>query len=167
MQSTFEIDNLLKLIRRWLLLVVVVLVISGITVFPLEWELGALVSLLTPGSELAVWLERVRDGISATNTRFPFLSYGYDWLAFAHLVLAILFAGALRNPVRNKWVVEFGMIACVLIVPFAMLAGHFRGIPFWWGLTDCSFGVFGLVALSQALGAIHKIENRESQKAMI
>jgi hypothetical protein len=42
-------------------------------------------------------------------------------------------------------VIEFGVIACILIIPFAMIAGHFRGMPFWWRLIDCSFGIIGLV----------------------
>ncbi|SCF41963.1 hypothetical protein [Micromonospora mirobrigensis] len=32
--------------------------------------------------------------------------YGTDWLAFAHLVLAVAFWGPLRDPVRNVWVVQ-------------------------------------------------------------
>jgi hypothetical protein len=49
--------------------------------------------------------------------------------------------------VRNIWVVEFGMIACVLIVPFSLIAGGLRGIPMFWRLIDCSFGVLGIVPL--------------------
>jgi hypothetical protein len=41
-------------------------------------------------------------------------------------VLAILFIGPLRDPVKNKWVIEFGVIACILIIPFAMIAGTFQ-----------------------------------------
>ena len=32
--------------------------------------------------------------------------YAHDWLAFAHIVLGILFAGAIKDPVRNKWIVQ-------------------------------------------------------------
>jgi hypothetical protein len=39
------------------------------------------------------------------------------------------------------------MIACVLVIPFALVFGAVRGIPFWWRLIDCSFGVFGFVPL--------------------
>ena len=35
------------------------------------------------------------------------------------LVIAIVFIGPLRDPVKNVWVVEFGMIACALVVPFS------------------------------------------------
>jgi hypothetical protein len=81
------------------------------------------------------------------NENHSFLLYGYDWLAFAHFVLAILFIGPYRDPVKNIWVIEFGMIACVLIIPLAMIAGPARGIPLGWRLIDCSFGVFGFIPL--------------------
>ena len=73
--------------------------------------------------------------------------YGYDWLAFAHFVLAILFIGPYNDPVKNIWVIEFGLIACVLIFPLAFIAGYFRSIPIGWQLIDCSFGVFGFIPL--------------------
>jgi hypothetical protein len=57
-------------------------------------------------------LDEVLIGIRHTSKDYPFLFYGYDWLAFAHFVLAILFIGPLRDPVKNKWVIEFGIIAC-------------------------------------------------------
>ena len=34
---------------------------------------------------------------------YPLLAYGTDWLAFSHLVLAVVFLGAWRDPVRNRW----------------------------------------------------------------
>ncbi|HVR37323.1 MAG TPA: hypothetical protein VMS21_15920, partial [Methylomirabilota bacterium] len=52
-----------------------------------------------------------------------------------------------RDPVRNVWVIEFGMIACVLVVPFALIMGGVRDIPFGWRLIDCCFGVFGIIPL--------------------
>ena len=82
------------------------------------------------------------------RTPFSFLLYGYDWLAFAHFVLAILFIGPFRDPVKNIWVIEFGLIACVLVIPLALIAGHFRGIPVGWRLLDCSFGLLGFIPLS-------------------
>ena len=100
-------------------------------------------------------------GIKHTSKDFPFLFYGYDWLAFAHFVLAILFIGPLRDPVKNKWVIEFGVIACILIIPFAIVAGHFRGMPFWWRLIDCSFGIIGLIPLASCLKNIKRLELEE------
>jgi len=75
------------------------------------------------------------------------VAYGTDWLAFAHLVIALLFVGPFRDPVRNVWVIQFGMIACVAVIPLALVCGPLRGIPFYWQLLDCSFGVFGFIPL--------------------
>ena len=51
------------------------------------------------------------------------LFYSTDWLAFGHFVIAIAFVGALRDPVRNRWLFDFGLIACVLVVPYAVVFG--------------------------------------------
>ncbi len=89
--------------------------------------------------------------LPTTRARYPFLAYGTDWLAFAHILFAILFVGPYRDPVRNRWVVEFGLIACAGIFPLALIAGPIRQIPFYWRLGDCSFGLFGGVLLLLAL----------------
>lgn len=39
------------------------------------------------------------------------------------------------------------VIACLLILPLAFIAGYFRGIPFGWQLIDCSFGIVGCIPL--------------------
>ena len=128
------------------------LVLSGATAIPLESELKLLAQITgADGSATHAgfggWLLRVRDALVETNARYPFIAYGTDWLAFAHFVIAVLFIGPWRDPVRNVWVVEFGMIACALVVPFALAMGGVRGIPFGWRLIDCSFGLFGIVPL--------------------
>ena len=61
---------------------------------------------------LLAWLNRVHEGLAVNNRAYPFLAYGTDWLAFAHLVIAVAFIGPWRDPVRNRWVIEFGLIAC-------------------------------------------------------
>src|ERR1041384_4945628 len=63
------------------------------------------------------------------------------------LRFAISFVGAYRDPVRNAWLFTFGTIACWLVIPFALIFGELRGIPFLWRLIDSSFGVVGLVPL--------------------
>jgi hypothetical protein len=126
------------------------LVVSGATAIPLQSELNLLVNLFGSNggsSEMANWLLRVRDALVQTQAQHPFLFYGTDWLAFGHFVIAIVFIGALRDPVRNRRLFEFGLIACVLVIPYALVFGGLRGIPFWWRLIDCSFGVFGFVPL--------------------
>jgi hypothetical protein len=143
---------LLKRIRLLLLLFLVGLVVSGATAIPLETELKLLARIVgdstdAPRSGFAGWVLRVRDALIDTNGRYPFIAYGTDWLAFAHFVIAIAFIGPWRDPVKNVWVIEFGMIACALVVPFALVMGGVRGIPFGWRLMDCSFGALGIIPL--------------------
>jgi len=145
----------LRRIRFWLAVFITGLVLSGITAFPLQSELGWLVRLLHAGAlrpiaqftALLPWIERVNEGLCVTNARYPFLAYGTDWLAFAHLAIAVAFVGPCIDPVRNKWVITFGLIACAGVIPLALIAGHLRGIPLPWRLVDCSFGVLGSVPL--------------------
>jgi hypothetical protein len=125
------------------------LILSGATAIPLRSELNLLANLFQANqwSELSEWLYRVHDSVEKTQSQFPFLFYGTDWLAFGHFVIAIAFVGALRDPVRNKWLFDFGLIACALVIPYAMIFGSVRGIPVWWRLIDCSFGIIGSVPL--------------------
>ena len=53
------------------------------------------------------------------------------------------------------------MIACVLIVPLALICGPLRGIPPFWQLIDCSFGVFGIIPLWLCRNAILRIAHLE------
>jgi hypothetical protein len=144
-------------VRIWLIVFMAGLVISGVTAFPLQTEVHWL-STLFPGR--FVWIERVNEGLSATNAHYPFLAYGTDWLAFAHLVLAVAFIGPYMDPVRNKWVIDFGLIACAAVIPLALIAGQVRGIPFGWRLIDCSFGVFGSVPLWRCRKCIKALERQ-------
>jgi len=140
---------------RWLLLVMMLgLGLSGLTAIPLVGEIAVLRMMIGPGTwmhqqwpAMAVWIETVHQAISAVTRDYPLLRYGTDWLAFAHIVIAIAFIGPLRDPVRNIWVVEFGLIACVLVVPMALVFGPIRGIPLFWRIIDCSFGLFGFIPL--------------------
>jgi len=136
-----------RAIKRLLLLFIVSLFISGVTAIPVDAQLSFLLNYTTGGTSLHIWLEKVLLAYREVNVSHPFLFYGYDWLAFAHFVLAILFIGPYKDPLKNIWVIQFGLIACVLIIPFAFIAGHFRGIPFGWRLIDCSFGVIGFALL--------------------
>lgn len=135
------------LIRRLLLAFMVILFLSGVTAIPIDPELSFLLRIFSSGTQLHFWLQKVLSAYQNVKNETPFLLYGYDWLAFAHFILALLFWGPYRDPVKNIWVIEFGMIACVLILPLAFIAGHFRGIPIGWRLIDCSFGVLGFIPL--------------------
>ena len=159
-------DRLLRRVRVWLALFIAGLLVSGLTVFPLEWELSVLNAVVSNPSlpfallfpALVEWIALVQRGLTETYTRYPFMAYGTDWLAFAHIVIAIAFIGPWREPVRNKWVIDFGLIACWLIIPLALVAGPLRGIPFFWQLIDCSFGVVGAIPLWICRRAVQQLE---------
>lgn len=168
MQSAFKMKKDIKIIRRWTVFFIVVLFLSGLTAMPAETELGFLVTFISADNAFGFWLNKVYGALVETNAKAPFLAYGYDWLAFAHFMLAILFIGVYRDPVRNKWIVEFGMIACYMVFPLALIAGHFRQIPIGWRLIDCSFGLFGLVPLIICYRKIEAIEkDHQSQKQVL
>jgi len=155
--------NIEKNIKGWIIFFMVVLVLSGLTAIPVETELNFLSGFFSLNSNIGQWLDKVYQAFHDTNKNYPFLAYGYDWLAFAHLVLVVLFIGPLKDPVKNKWVIEFGIIACMMIIPFAFVAGHYRGIPLWWRLIDCSFGIIGILPLLICLRQINKLENFQTK----
>jgi len=142
---------LLRRIRGWTWFFIFGLFVSGVTAIPLTTELNWLCEWVgTPGAEAGVlvqWLERVRVALERTQSEFPFLFYGTDWLAFGHIVIAVAFIGALRDPVRNRWLFDFGLFACAMVIPWAFVFGSVRGIPVWWQLIDCSFGIIGAIPL--------------------
>ena len=154
--------QLLRSIRLWLSLFILGLTLSGLTAFPLEQETAWLASFLDANpilpDSMILWIARVHAALLDTNLHYPFLAYGTDWLAFAHLVLAIAFLGPLRDPVRNKWVLQFGVIACIAVIPLALIAGPLRGIPPPWRVVDCSFGVFGAIPLLICLNRVKRLE---------
>ena len=160
----------LRRIRLWLTVFIVGLVLSGVSAFPLQAELHWLLSLLsTPqlqpvatSTHLLPWIERVYNALSDTNAHYAFLAYGTDWLAFGHLVIAIAFIGPWIDPVRNKWLITLGLIACAGVIPLALIAGPIRGIPFGWRLIDCSFGIFGSIPLLICRRSIQALEHQNN-----
>jgi hypothetical protein len=148
-------EQTLKRIKWLTWLFIFGLVLSGATAIPLRAELDAAAKLLggtdlvhqAGSTGLALWIYKVREAVHNTYFLYAFMAYGTDWLAFGHFVIAIAFFGALRDPVRNRWLYQFGMIACLLVIPYAMVMGGVRGIPVGWRLIDCLFGVLGFVPL--------------------
>jgi hypothetical protein len=144
-------DERRRRIRRWLAFFVVALVASGLTAFPLELETRLLLDALqrsgTAPPPLVEWIARVHSALADVGVRYPFFAYGTDWLAFAHLMIALAFWGAFKDPVRNIWIVEWGMLCGLAVLPLALVCGAIRGIPFGWRCIDMSFGIFGIVPL--------------------
>ncbi|HSC40464.1 MAG TPA: hypothetical protein VLD19_21425, partial [Chitinophagaceae bacterium] len=121
--------KLLLRIRLLILFFIIALALSGITAFPVETELQSLLARRPQmPAPLAAFITQCYEGISMTNSRYPMLAYGYDWLAFAHLVIAMAFIGPLKDPVKNIWVIEWAMLACIAVIPLAMIAGPIRQI---------------------------------------
>lgn len=151
----------LKQIRAAILVVIVGLVVSGVTAFPLLYEMNLLASMLAGESRdpsahagLVKWILTVREGLEVTYQKYPFIAYGTDWLAFAHLMIALFFILPWRHPVRYEGVLKMGVVMCLLVIPLAFICGPIRGIPLGWRLIDCSFGVLCLPFLLFALWKI-------------
>jgi hypothetical protein len=165
-------ESLLLRRVRWLTwLFIVGLVFSGVTAIPLVTELSWLVSWFgyegqtsaTATSEFAQWLLRIQESLVTTQRAHPQLFYGTDWLAFGHIVIAVAFVGAVREPVRNRWLFDFGLIACAMVIPWAFAFGAVRGIPVWWRLIDCSFGVSGAVLLWWCRKWVRELEGKRQE----
>lgn len=156
--------HLLRWIRIWLVVMIAGLVVSGVTAFPLDVELAFGAEVLqrlgaadwAPG--VVEWVQRVDEALRESYRAHPFLAYGTDWLAFAHLVIAAAFIGPYRDPVRNVWVTQWGVLACLGVVPLALIARSIRGIPLGWQLIDISFGVIGIVPLLIVLRLTRRLE---------
>lgn len=159
-----EAASLLRSTRIWLALVILGLFLSGVTAFPLQHELdlvarvSAHIHLADHAPALNAWFLRVDRALTDTNARYPFLAYGTDWLAFAHLAIAVLFIGPFLDPVRNKWVVTFGLIASVGVFFLALIAGPIRGVPLFWRLIDCSFGLICGAVLLKVRSNIRRMD---------
>jgi hypothetical protein len=162
-------QQLLRKIRLLVIFFITALVVSGITAFPLVTEIKILSSFLgidsnlplTSYSGLKYWIAAINEGLIHTGEQYPFILYGTDWLAFAHLVIAVAFIGLYREPVRNKWLIYFGMIACAGVLPLALICGSIRQIPFYWQLFDCSFGIFGFIPLYLLHVYVKKLEQTQ------
>lgn len=141
--------RLLRRIRIMIIFFIIVLALSGITAFPVHTELKWIMDqqLFSTDSAMGNWLFTVWKGVEATHSNYPFLFYGYDWLAFAHLVIALAFIGPYKDPVKNKWVIQWGILCCLSILLLACIAGPVRGIPWFHILIDCSFGIIGIFPL--------------------
>jgi hypothetical protein len=162
MQSTFNMNekNTLRKIRFLLGAFCLLLIVSGVTAFPIAWEMSLADGFFKgSGSFMAGWIREVNLAVTEVNARYPYIFYGTDWLAFAHIVIATAFIGPLRDPVRNIWVLQFGMIACLMVFPLALICGPIRHIPFYWRLIDCSFGLFGILPLIAAYRLTRKLRS--------
>jgi len=158
-------EKLLRQIRGIVAVFIIGLVVSGMTAFPLLHELKLLGRLMgidptRPPSAyggLSLWIAVVWEALRFQNIQYPFLAYGTDWLAFGHLVIALFFVPAWFDPVRHREVFLCGLAACGGVLVLAMVCGPIRGIPMYWRLIDCCFGIFGAIPLLWALRLTNRL----------
>ena len=165
MKTTSESGLLLR-IRIWTIFLITGLFVSGLTAIPLKPELDLLVAWFgqgEPPSALGAWLIQVRTAVDAVDNLWPFLGLGTDWLAFGHIVIGLGFIGLLHDPLRNEWLVTWGILACLLVIPWAIGFGAARHIPWGWRLIDCSFGVGGLIPLLIIRNDINELKLRRAK----
>lgn len=149
------------------------LIVSGLTAFPLLEEMRLLASWLgldgatSPVGHrgLPFWILTVKLGLEDTYARHPWIAYGTDWLAFGHIAIALFFVGPLIQPAESRSVLHAGIAACILVVPLALICGQIRGIPLYWRLIDCSFGVFGVLPLLYSLSLLRHLSPKSPNKA--
>ncbi len=162
-------NNIRKKIKILTWIFIVGIILSGITAFPIQTELNVLRFLWQDGTFIAStfpsltnFLNHIDIAITETNKNYPQIFYGTDWLAFAHIIIGSAFIGVLRNPTKNIWVVEWAMLACIMVFPLAWICGPIREIPVYWRIIDCSFGVFGMIPLWYIRKLILQLEKQEN-----
>ncbi|MCP4343970.1 MAG: hypothetical protein GY795_00405 [Desulfobacterales bacterium] len=155
-------NRLLNRAKLMLGIVAFGLLISGITVWPaipgLKFAVHIAWGDTEPTGVLHSFVLQAIEGLESVESEYPFMLYAHDWLAFAHIVLAILFAGAIRDPVRNKWIIQCGLIMCALVPVLAGICIPIRGLPLQWFWIDFSFAPAAAVPLWIALRNIRLIE---------
>lgn len=152
--------------RIALIVFVLGLIVSGVTAFPLLTEMRLLTRCLGLGNAvspnghagLAYWILTVRFGLEDVYAHYPWVAYGTDWLAFGHIAIAFFFVAPLRKPAGSRAVLWAGIAACAAVIPLAFGCGAIRGIPVYWRLIDCAFGVLGVVPLLYCLRMLRVIE---------
>ena len=151
----------LKKIRRVTVVFITLLVLSGVTAFPLitevDWMMAHLSSFPTFFHH---WIKQVSDAVHQTPS---VVLYGTDWLAFAHIIIALFFVGVYIDPVKNKFNITVGIVSCIAVFPLAFICGPIRGIPFYHVLIDCSFGALGLIPLLYVKHQIKLLEKNSTK----
>jgi hypothetical protein len=151
MRST-DFKTLQRRVRLLLTLFIIALLLAALTAWFLIPAANIARRFLGEGTVLgsslpsvAQWITLVQKALADTKAKYPFMFYGTDWVAFAHIVMVIACLGPLRDPVRNIWVLQFGLIGCTLMIPMTLLSGVARGLPWSWQLFDCVIAVAGAI----------------------
>ena len=140
-------SGLLTRIRLCLGILIAILLVNGITGFSLIRGSEACLNILartahlSAGSPLFDWLSQVHHALVVSAGSTPFLAYSTDSLALAYILFALLFLGPYRDPVRNQWVINFGLVGCLAILLLAAIAGPLRGVAVSWRMVNACFAL--------------------------
>lgn len=141
-------NRLRRKIKIAIIITIAGLLLNGISAIPLISELKILLSKPDALPQfLRDWWMYVNKGVNDTTRFYPFMRYGFDWLAFAHLLIAIAFIGPLKDPIKNEWIIQWGMIASALSVIMALGWERLRGIPLWWSCIDAAIAIVAFIVL--------------------
>ena len=77
--ETITEEQLSKKIKLSLIVFIALLVLSGVTAFPLEWELSLLAksSIFSSNALLHEWIQKTYQAVKESNNLYPFLAYGW------------------------------------------------------------------------------------------
>ncbi len=157
--------GLLTRIRLCLALLMAGLLFSSLPgFFPLngtKWILGLLArtSHFGDGTPLFTWFLGTRQALMATSLTARFLFYATNRDGLSRILFALLFLGPYRDPVRNRWVINFGLLSCAALVLFAFVAGEIQGMPFLWRCADAAFALLCALPLLLCKHYIHLFEH--------
>lgn len=147
----------IKNIRRVVIVFIILLALSGITAFPLITEVDFMLAHINSFPLFFHdWIRTIYHSVHQTPS---IVLYGTDWLAFAHIIIGLFFVGVYQNPVRNKFIVNVGIVACIAVFPLAFICGPIRDIPLYHQIIDCCFGLFGVIPLLYIKYQIKQLEN--------
>ena len=68
------------------------------------------------------------------------------------------------RPSKNKWMIDWAILAYIVIFPLVFIAAPIRHIPIFHILIDCSFELIGLVPLIICKRMINKLEENNRAK---
>ncbi|MBW8016467.1 MAG: hypothetical protein FVQ82_09785 [Planctomycetes bacterium] len=149
-----EQKKTLKKIRIYLVIFFFGILFSLHTVLFVEPETEFFYQYLGPNTTVgeklpffSEWIEDIYISVKVTYTNYPAIAYCMDWLSYACVVFAIFMIGAIKDPVKNIWIIQAYMLACLLAAALPFIAGPFRDIPIFWRCLDGSFGIIGFLVL--------------------
>ena len=146
--------NLLIRIRMVLTLAISCLILGSLATFAAPHSIAVVLAvfrrfdLATPATSHALmWLRHIQLQLGRDSHRHPMLHYGADLFAFVELAFALVLISPLRNPVRNQWVIQSGILACCCLIPFALILGPWHGLPMAWRIVSCVVALCGIAPL--------------------